>query len=340
MNDSVYPLDCNVHDSRVADNQTHADQAPFTNCKEASNKPLTGQSSVPIECCYSRPAVESAAPSLHSLHPAVTQAENLTCAAHLSEESGGQIQSKSAECTHAGCAGSNGETGMVDYHGRFAWYELMTTDMAAAKAFYTNVVGLGGAGRLDARSGYPCLLPKGFGQRADGAAGGGEENGRDAAMDGVCRRRRRGRHRRPDQGVSAEPSTSRRPTPISAAFRSSPTRKAPTLALVKGLKPGQRQPAELGKPGHVGWHELLAADWEKAFAFYGELFGWQKARCRNRSDGHLSIILRRRPDDRRHVHQTSDRAGPVLALLLQCRRHRRGRGAREERRRPDLRGPA
>jgi predicted enzyme related to lactoylglutathione lyase len=27
----------------------------------------------------------------------------------------------------------------------------------------------------------------------------------------------------------------------------------------------------------VGWHELLAADREKAFAFYGELFGWQKA---------------------------------------------------------------
>src|ERR1700734_2324666 len=27
------------------------------------------------------------------------------------------------------------------YHGRFVWYELMTTDMAAAKAFYASVVG-------------------------------------------------------------------------------------------------------------------------------------------------------------------------------------------------------
>jgi predicted enzyme related to lactoylglutathione lyase len=50
-----------------------------------------------------------------------------------------------------------------------------------------------------------------------------------------------------------------------------------TLALIKGLKRGQERPTELGKPGHVGWHELLAADWEKALAFYGELFGWQKA---------------------------------------------------------------
>jgi hypothetical protein len=50
-----------------------------------------------------------------------------------------------------------------------------------------------------------------------------------------------------------------------------------TLALVKGIKSGQAQSAGLGTPGRVGWHELLAADWEKAFAFYGELFGWQKA---------------------------------------------------------------
>ena len=28
-------------------------------------------------------------------------------------------------------------------HGRFVWYELMTTDMAAAKAFYAKVVGWG-----------------------------------------------------------------------------------------------------------------------------------------------------------------------------------------------------
>ena len=34
---------------------------------------------------------------------------------------------------------------------------------------------------------------------------------------------------------------------------------------------------EPGTPGRVGWHELFAADWEKAWAFYGELFGWQKA---------------------------------------------------------------
>jgi predicted enzyme related to lactoylglutathione lyase len=32
---------------------------------------------------------------------------------------------------------------MVDSHGRFVWYELMTTDSEAAKAFYAKVVGWG-----------------------------------------------------------------------------------------------------------------------------------------------------------------------------------------------------
>ena len=30
-------------------------------------------------------------------------------------------------------------------------------------------------------------------------------------------------------------------------------------------------------PGRIGWHELLSTDWEKGYAFYNALFGWQKA---------------------------------------------------------------
>jgi len=32
---------------------------------------------------------------------------------------------------------------LVKHHGHFVWYELMTTDMEAAKAFYADVVGWG-----------------------------------------------------------------------------------------------------------------------------------------------------------------------------------------------------
>jgi hypothetical protein len=52
--------------------------------------------------------------------------------------------------------------------------------------------------------------------------------------------------------------------------------QAATLALVKWSNPGQEQSAAPTLPGHVGWHALSAANWQKAFAFYGELFGWQK----------------------------------------------------------------
>jgi predicted enzyme related to lactoylglutathione lyase len=40
----------------------------------------------------------------------------------------------------------------------------------------------------------------------------------------------------------------------------------------------------------VGWHELLAADGQKAFAFYSELFGWQPAARENdRLDSYLLV---------------------------------------------------
>jgi predicted enzyme related to lactoylglutathione lyase len=49
------------------------------------------------------------------------------------------------------------------------------------------------------------------------------------------------------------------------------------LALLERLQTGQERHVEPDIPGRVGWHELLAADWKKALAFYCELFGWQNA---------------------------------------------------------------
>jgi predicted enzyme related to lactoylglutathione lyase len=47
--------------------------------------------------------------------------------------------------------------------------------------------------------------------------------------------------------------------------------------LFKPVSDAPRPPAYPATPGTVGWHELLALDGEKAFAFYAELFGWTKA---------------------------------------------------------------
>jgi predicted enzyme related to lactoylglutathione lyase len=39
---------------------------------------------------------------------------------------------------------------------------------------------------------------------------------------------------------------------------------------------GDNSPAPAGPPGHVGWHELYAADWVSAFDFYVGRFGWTR----------------------------------------------------------------
>ncbi|MFY9834998.1 MAG: VOC family protein, partial [Xanthobacteraceae bacterium] len=49
------------------------------------------------------------------------------------------------------------------------------------------------------------------------------------------------------------------------------------LVLVKWRDSGHQQSAAIDKPGHVSWHELLAADHEKALVFYRDVFGWRTA---------------------------------------------------------------
>jgi predicted enzyme related to lactoylglutathione lyase len=53
-----------------------------------------------------------------------------------------------------------------------------------------------------------------------------------------------------------------------------------TFGLVGGLKRGRPWQEPVGA-GQVGWHELLAADGKAAFAFYSELLGWQRAAREN-----------------------------------------------------------
>jgi predicted enzyme related to lactoylglutathione lyase len=165
---------------------------------------------------------------------------------------------------------------MVDCPCRFAWYELITTDMATAKSFYANVVGWGPrdestpglaytmftAGRV-AVSGLMDLPEEGRKMGATSRWMGyiGVED-----VDAMAARVKR------LGGAVYVPPTDSNIGRISVVSDPQKT----TLGLVEGLKPGQPQPTEQDELGRVGWHELLAADRDKAFAFYGELFGWQK----------------------------------------------------------------
>jgi hypothetical protein len=166
---------------------------------------------------------------------------------------------------------------LTDHHGRFVWYELLTTDIAAARAFYGSVVGWGEQDASTPEFTYTLFTA---GQAPVGAF-----------MDLPPEARKMGATPRWVGYVAVDDvdKTAGLIGRLGGAVYVPPTDtnigrisvvadpQTATLALVKGLKPGRPERAGLGEPGHVGWHELLAADCKAAFAFYRELFDWQQA---------------------------------------------------------------
>jgi len=166
---------------------------------------------------------------------------------------------------------------MSSSHGIFCWYELMTSDAKAAEAYYRDVVGwtakdagmpdhaytLLSAG--DAQIGGLMTLP------ADAGAAGARPvwNGYiavDDVDDYAARVTKAGGtiHRAPAD------------IPGIARFAVAADPQGATFMLLKGFSDATPQWPGPTTRGHVGWRELFAADWERAFAFYSELFGWTK----------------------------------------------------------------
>jgi uncharacterized protein len=175
---------------------------------------------------------------------------------------------------------------MVDRQGRFAWYELLTTDVAAAKAFYRDVVGWDSQDATTAAFAYNL-----FTSSSDAVAGLMElpEEGRRmgatprwigyVAVDDIdaaaARLKQLG-------GAIYVPPTDSNIGRVSIVADA----QAVDFALIGGLKL-QRRPAVSDAPGQVGWHELVALDGAKAFAFYAELFGWKKAKALEGEESYL-----------------------------------------------------
>lgn len=161
---------------------------------------------------------------------------------------------------------------------RFVWYELMTTDPAAAQRFYGRVTGWNAVDSgLSDRSytilsvgevpfgGLMAIPPEatkaGLGPCWMGYIGVDDVDAmakRLAAAGGTVHR---AAEDIPEVGRFAVVAD-----PQGALFN-----------LFKGN--AAMAPAEpaAGALGHTGWHELHSTDWEKALAFYARLFGWTKA---------------------------------------------------------------
>jgi uncharacterized protein len=164
---------------------------------------------------------------------------------------------------------------LVDQPARFAWYELLTTDVEAASAFYGKVVGWGAKDASTPELAYTVLDA---GEVPVGGLMELPEEGRRlgatprwlgyVAVDDIdvtaTQIRRRG-------GAVLLPPTDSNIGRVSVV---ADPQKA-TFALVDGLTYGP-QSGGLEELGRVGWHELLAQDRNKVFDFYREIFGWQK----------------------------------------------------------------
>jgi predicted enzyme related to lactoylglutathione lyase len=166
---------------------------------------------------------------------------------------------------------------VVEYQGRFVWYELMTTDVAAARAFYGKVVGWG---VQDAS--MPGLAYTFFTARNAFASG---------LLDIPAEARNTGATPRWIGYVAVDDVEAAvdRVRHLGGAVRVPPTDlfntsrfavvadpQMASLALIKWLKPRSQPLGEADEPGHVGWHELLTDDFKMALDFYGQLFDWEK----------------------------------------------------------------
>jgi predicted enzyme related to lactoylglutathione lyase len=161
--------------------------------------------------------------------------------------------------------------------GKFVWYELMTTDSAAAQRFYCDVVGWTAtdSGMPDADYTLLSAGPTMVGGLMDIP----EEACRNGAqpgwvgyvgvddVDGYAAR------------VKAAGGTIHKAAediPGVGRFCVVADPQGAAFVLFKGT--GGEMPASVppNTPGHVGWHELMAGEREAAFAFYAGMFGWTK----------------------------------------------------------------
>ncbi len=161
-------------------------------------------------------------------------------------------------------------------HGCFVWYELLTTDVAAARAFYRQVVGWGALDASTAAFSYSIFT-------ADTVEVGGLM---DLPPDGL----RMGAAPRWVGYVAVDDidATAERLKQLGGRIYVPPTDsnigrvsiiidpQSAAIGLVGGLRRGGSSDSS-DEPGRIGWHELFATDAGRAFAFYRALFGWQAA---------------------------------------------------------------
>ncbi len=172
----------------------------------------------------------------------------------------------------------------------FFWYELMTDDADAASDFYAAVVGWRPQD-FAGSSGMGRYIVMNAGERGVGGIMAiPAEAGPDMHPAWVGYIHARDADAATESVRQAGGTVCRAPEDIPGVGRFSVVAD-PQGAVFNFLQPNgsDMPPVPAGTPGSIGWHELYAADWRKAFDFYAGQFGWTRER---ESDmGEMGIYL-------------------------------------------------
>jgi len=166
---------------------------------------------------------------------------------------------------------------MTDTHaGRFVWYDLLSSDSAAAASFYEHVVGW-----------KSKPWKQGYTMFTDGEGQG--PNAGTAQLPEEARKQGAPPHWTSNvfvEDVDATIATVQRlggkvvmpPSDFPEVGRLAGIAD-PQGAAIHIFKPAQKMSLpDSSKPGEFVWSELVTTDHEAAFHFYGAIFGWQKRR--------------------------------------------------------------
>ncbi|MDH3732730.1 MAG: VOC family protein [Gemmatimonadota bacterium] len=163
---------------------------------------------------------------------------------------------------------------MSDHRGRFLWYELMTTDVEAAKSFYSAVTGWSTTPWETGDQPYTMWMT------GEAPVGGLMELQAEAAEAGAPP------HWLAYIGTHDLDATVERALELAAQILV-PTMDVPEVGRMTILadpqgagfaafEPANEQPPEVPpENGNMSWHDLVTSDREAAWAFYSDLFGWE-----------------------------------------------------------------
>jgi predicted enzyme related to lactoylglutathione lyase len=167
-------------------------------------------------------------------------------------------------------------------YGRFCWYELMTSDVAAAERFYASVVGW--SIRDSGMPGMNYLLAyAGETQIAGMMALPAEASGMPPAWMGYIFTDRIEETAREITANGGAVMRAPADIPGIGRFAVVADPHGAVFSLFATEDEGPARP-EMMTPGHIGWNELMAGDLDTAWNFYSKTFGWTKDKAVDMSD--------------------------------------------------------